>query len=95
MLECFTELFFTIIYLGIYGQWSHLHLAVILAQLTCGCVTRRAAPRPPGHVTGTGPGRLVLLWTGWPGFTSEPVTSGDGPGPVRPETRARERCRHH
>ncbi len=55
---------FTIIYLGIYGQWSHLHLAVILAQLTCGCVTRRAAPRPPGHVTGTGPGRLVLLLAG-------------------------------
>lgn len=55
---------------------------------------RDAPGRAPGHVTGTGPGRLVLLWT-WPGFTSEPVTSGDGPGPVRPETRARERCRHH
>ena len=39
--------------------------------------------------------RAARLTLSWPGFTSEPVTSGDGPGPVRPETRARERCRHH
>lgn len=56
---------FTIIYLGIYGQWSHLHLAVILAQLTCGCVTRRAAPRvtwpapAQGGSSYSGPGRAL------------------------------------
>ena len=63
---------------------SPLLLSLVSAQLTCGSVTRRAAP---GTLV-TWPAPALGCWSDcltqtWPGrFTSEPVTSGDRPGPA-------------